>query len=126
MSKKPTEKWIADLQDAMVVLDGLDIDERKRTTLRRACAEALVEAEERQEFDYEHRNSGNLWRLHDIELLEGTLRNAALCRSFSEEQLILGTLVQRLGRPTKTVKKKAIELGHGRKVDYWANRIESA
>ena len=118
---KATEQWIADLRDALLLTDAIDITERQRKTLRRACAEALVEAEDRIQFDYEHRNSGSKWTETDLQLLEETLKEAPICSSWGGEHIILETMVQRLGRTEKTIKKKAIELGYGRKVDYLMN-----
>ena len=123
MSRPPTEKWIANLQAVMETLDDLEVTERQRTTIRQACAQAIVSAEDGLQFDYEHRNSSNKWGQNDIGLLESTLKDAQPCLSWADEKTILESLVQRLGRPEKIIKKKAIELGHGRKVDYWANRI---
>ena len=117
-----TELWIQDLQAAISLIDAMDVDERQRRTLRRACAEAIVEAEDRLEFDYEHRNSGHKWTKQDLELLENELQEAKPCKSWAEEEITLGMLVQKLGRNKKSVKRKAIELGHGRKVDYWIHR----
>jgi len=118
----PTEKWIAELQQVLKKLDSLDVTERDRKTLRRACSEAMVEAEDRLQSEYEHRNSSKKWAESDIQILEASLREAGPCKSWEAEQILLRSLAQRLGRPEKFVKTKAIELGHGAKVDYWINK----
>lgn len=124
--KAPTEKWIGEIQAVLSTLDDLDVTERHRKTLRRACEEALVEAEDRIHSEYEHRASGEKWTKDDLALLETTLTEAELCHSWAEEEMILTRLVQQLGRPKKIIKKKAIELGHGKKVDFWINEREQA
>ena len=104
----------------------MGVDERTRRTLRRACSEALVEAEDRLTEEYEHRNSSAKWNAEDIAVMNDVLSCAAPCKSWAEESIILTQLGQRLGRPQKMIKKKAIELGHGNKVDYWVNQIQSS
>lgn len=120
----PAEKWIEQVLEVMTHLEGMTefpIGERFRSTLRRACEEAIVSAEDRIEFDYEHRNSGERWSATDIKLLDDTLKKRQPCVSWKDEKILLEELTSKLGRPGKIIKKKAIELGHGRKVDYWIN-----
>jgi hypothetical protein len=122
MKESATEKWIAQIRDLMLALDGLEISERHRRTLRRVCASALVEAEDRHQFDDEHRNSGKPFTKEEMVDFVNTLNEASPAMTYGEEQIVLIMLAQRFGRDAKVVKKKAIELGHGNKVDYWLNK----
>ena len=121
---KATEKWIGELNDVLQQVTDLDVTERQRTTIRRALATALVHAEDELVSEYEHRNSGTPWGKEDLQILEAGLKNEPDLMSWKEEQILLDMLAQRLGRPEKAIKKKAIELGWGKKVDYWVNRSD--
>jgi hypothetical protein len=89
------EDWITQLANALVEIEGLDVDERLRKTLIRACSEAMVEAEDRLHNLYEHRNSSKKWTSDDIELLKSNLEAAPICKSWAEENMILDELVDR-------------------------------
>lgn len=125
MKPSPTEKWIKDLQAVLYSLEGMQIDERTRATIRRALAAEIVRAEDALIAEYSNRNLSEKWKQSDIDILEAALNGAPAVKTWGEELLILGMLVERLGRGEKVVKKKAIELGHGSKVDYWSNRENS-
>jgi hypothetical protein len=118
----PSERYIAGLVEVMPLLDGLDISEKHRAILIRACAEAIVDAEDRNAFIFSHRNSGKKWDAQDITTLESVLADAPICKTYGEERVVLKMLSERLGKADKIVKTKAIELGFGQKVDYWMNR----
>lgn len=117
-----TEDWIKHLLLALESLDGLPVNERIRITLRRACSEAIVEAEDNMLRLYESRNSGNKWSTPHLDLLKECLSNAKKCDSWEQERVVLKELVYKLGRPEKIIKAKAIELGYANKVDYWLNK----
>lgn len=119
---KGGERWIANLQSVLSKLDDFAFNDRDRITIARACAEALVEAEDNIEFEYEHRNSASKWSEADLKILRETLEEKGPCLSWDEEQIRLLELVKKIGRPKKIVKSKAIEMGLGHKVDYWVNK----
>lgn len=62
------------------------------------------------------------WGLEDIATLERELASKIPPTNYAQERIVLEELSVRLGRPEKFVKRKAIELGLGRKVDCWVNR----
>lgn len=116
------EKWIENLQSVLSDLDSMAISERQRATIRRACSESLVDAEDRIEFDYEHRNSSSKWSSEEVRIVQATLEPLGPCLGWKEEQNILFQVARKVGRPAKVVKKKCIELGYASKVDYWMNK----
>lgn len=118
---QPTDKYIASLLDVMKLLDSLVISERNRATLRRACSESIVRAEDDLLDEYGRRNSWKAWSKEDISLLRDSCSSEADCSSFAQENILLLKLQQRLGRTKKAIKTKAIEFGLGSKVDYWMN-----
>jgi hypothetical protein len=116
-----TQKWIGHIQRAQQVLDGLDIDERNRDTLRRCLAESLVRAEDSEMSAYSRRNEGRPWAKDELLTLEKTLSEADDCMTYGQEQIALAMMSERFGRAGKIIKTKAIELGFGSKLDWYSN-----
>lgn len=116
-----TEKWIGDLNKAMPEIDGLDISERLRKTLKRACASAIVEAEDRLVDNYTRRNEDQPWGDKDSAELKRILDTQDAPLTWSEERMRIEQLALHFGRPGKYMLKKAIELGIGPKLDYFGN-----
>lgn len=120
--KNATDIWLTQLLAARAVIDGLPVDETLRATLHRSVAESTVAAEDRAMEQHSHRNAGEKWSEEDRSLMVATLAEIKSPLSWAEEQIIIQLLSERLGRPPRVVKRKAIEWGFGAKVDYWSNR----
>ncbi len=122
MNDTATGALIRSLVDLLARLDSLELTERDRTTIRRACSAALVQSEDDLVSQYGTRNAGKPFSKADLEDFKRELEAVPPPTNWGEERAVLEMLSQRLGRSEKSIKKKAIELGYGVRVDYWINQ----
>lgn len=114
-----TEKWIEQLRAALDYLNSDDISEAHRNPLKRATEAAILESTEEFEKHQNTANDGKRWSDAEIEVLRNVLENAGNPKSYNEEFHNLEVASLRLKRSPKIVKRKAVEIGLGKAVDYW-------
>lgn len=115
------EKYLSELKAANNWIEGADIDERTRRTIKRACKAEIERVADEIEEQTMLERQGMPWAKSDIAMLEDHLRGR-IADDWTTERETVDTISLRLRRSRKSVKKKAIELGYTRAVDYWYNR----
>ena len=115
-----TAKWMAAIRAAMAEVDGLTCDETVRSTISRCLMAELVAATERLDGYVSTENDGAKWEKSDLDDLRAVL-TGRVAMSWSEERMNVTEAALRVRRSEKIVRKKAIELGLARAVDYWMN-----
>ena len=116
-----TTQWIGEIRDAMQAVDGLNMTEAHRQTIFRCLESALVDASARHDKYEETERDGKRWTDDEIKILREVL-TGRVAKTWDAERLNVMEASLRLRRNERTTKKKAIELGLGRAVDYWSNR----
>ncbi len=114
-----TEEWIANLRLALDYLNADGVEERHRRTLKRAVEAALLLAIEEQVKHLSNLNEGKKWRGDELTALETELGKRGYAASYQEQQDVLDTMAARLQRAPASIKRKAVELGLGDRVDHW-------
>lgn len=115
------EKYCDDLKASIDFINGADIDERTRKTIRRALMSELELRTDELEDEVRYERQGKPFSKNEIELLRFEL-TGKIARSWDEESAILNDLSLKLRRKQKSVKQRAIVEGFQRAVDYWINR----
>jgi hypothetical protein len=116
-----TYEWIDRIRTAQKNLECLDMDEADRKTIFRClCAEYAEAVERRDHIEWTQRDSKRFSQ-EDIQIIQVFCKDKCP-KTWQEEKLLITELAMKLYRSEKTVKKKAIELGFGKALDYWVNR----
>jgi len=121
MAMDNLEKYCEDLKAAVNFINGADVDEHMRKTIRRALMSELdsktTELEEEMRFE----RQGKPFTKAELELLHKEL-TGKVASSWEDERNTLDALSVKLRRKHRAVKTKAISEGFQSAVDYWINR----
>lgn len=115
-------QWIDAILGAIGRVESMDFEnEADRKTIYRCLRAELSEAIERRDAYEYTRNDGKRWTEGDVETLRKFLTGKRPT-TWEEERAIVEEASAILSRSLKPVKKKAVEIGLGKAVDYWINR----
>jgi len=115
------EKYVEDLKESVNFINGAEIDEKIRKTIRRGLMAELASNTEMLEEEMRYERQGKPFSKAEIELLETELEGKTAL-SWDDERNTLDELSVKLRRKQKVVKTQAIKLGYQKAVDYWVNR----
>lgn len=117
------QRRIEELVSAKEKLEGSAprdvLNARELLAVETAINNELARIEENILQDYSRRNMGKPWEGELLARFTKELESLPDARSWELMEGNLRTLIQRFGRTKKLLIAKALELGYGRKVDYW-------
>ncbi len=115
------EKYVEDLKEAVNFINGAELGEKMRKTIRRGLMAELSTNTNMLEEEMRYERQGKPFNKAETELLETELKGK-VAFSWEDERNLLDELSVKLRRKQKVVKNQAIKLGFKKAVDYWFNR----
>ena len=118
-----TAKWVENIRETLDSLDMWDIPEGHRKTVHRCLMSEYIEALDRWDEKEGTERSGKKWTEEEMDALKDVL-DGKVASNWAEERVNVAMASAKVHRRDKTVKKKAIEMGLARAVDWWFNNRE--